>query len=132
MGAVCLHQSRRSMGAGSGSLGQGGGVPPESEATSIQPDKKSLIKGSVTSDETVGKQLIRGLPRQGEALVKYTTDHQASKEAAAEALTRDRIPFRYRSLVRDYFESIAPPPPSPTTSSDGPTKTEPTSEKRPR
>ena len=56
------------------------------------------------------KDLFQEASRQQSAIVQYRDVRAPSRYAEGSALNAERIPWRYRSLVKKYFLAIRPPP----------------------
>ena len=88
--------------------GRGRGLRPRGAADGTQ-FEKSKVKGQLGKGPILGAFTVKGLPPKGNTNVEYSDVVTRYKEAAEEALDKERIPANYRDLVRDYFESIENP-----------------------
>ncbi|MBI2195010.1 MAG: hypothetical protein HYU36_23765 [Planctomycetes bacterium] len=106
-------RSNRGGGSGQGQ-GQGGGSGRGSgqrqrgdlESAGFE---KTKVKGQIGKGPVLGSFMVKGLPPRGETTVEYSEVVTHYKEAAEDALDKERIPANYRDLVREYFESIETP-----------------------
>ena len=99
--------SGRGKGSGRG-RGRGRGLRPRGAADGTQ-FEKSKVKGQLGKGPILGAFTVKGLPPKGNTNVEYSDVVTRYKEAAEEALDKERIPANYRDLVRNYFESIENP-----------------------
>jgi len=91
-----------------GGPGQGrGGVAPRSPDQGVQwVDVK--VQGEVHPGEVLASVRVKGVPKTGEAAVKYAEVYTEYRRQAEDALGHDVIPLGYRQHVRDYFDEIQP------------------------
>ena len=72
-----------------------------------------VIDGSAPDDpeeELDPEDLFQEASRQQSAIVQYRDVRAPSEYSQGSALNAERIPWRYRALVKKYFLSIRPPP----------------------
>jgi hypothetical protein len=88
--------------------GRGQGDRPEA------PDKTSSYETRVKAELGKGKYQLKGFGQPGEqtkgrSIIEGGDVQQAVTEAAADALTQQRIPRKLQKNVRDYFDQIQKP-----------------------
>ena len=88
--------------------GRGQGDRPEA------PDKTSSYETRVKAELGKGKYQLKGFAQPGEqtkgrSIIEGGDVQQAVTEAAADALTQQRIPRKLQKNVRDYFDQIQKP-----------------------
>jgi len=64
------------------------------------------IKGERTKAKPLGVFFTRGAGKKGKSTVKAMPVIQEFKQAAEDALTRERIPAGYKSYIRRYFSTL--------------------------
>ena len=91
-----------------GGPGRGrGGVAPRGSGDGVRwSDVK--VKGRVHPGEVLASVKVKGVPKTGEASVKYAEVYAAYKRQAEESLGKDPVPLGYREYVKDYFDEIEP------------------------
>ena len=72
-----------------------------------------IIEGSAPDEEESEldpEDLFQEASRQQGSIVQYRDVRAPSQYSQGSALNAERIPWQYRSLVKNYFLAIAPPP----------------------
>ncbi len=118
-GAVNRSNSDQPPGTQSGPAGNATGDPSGGElelgaSTTLEAQLALEVINGATPDEEEAEldpeDLFQEASRQQGSIVQYRDVRAPSQYSKGSALNAERIPWRYRSLVKKYFLAIAPPP----------------------
>jgi hypothetical protein len=93
-------------GLGGPGLGVGGKIPPIGAPT---PGKK--IDTMIPGQKGKGEQLVipyRGSPDVSDPKASYYATYPSARQAAEDALNKERIPPGHQKQVKEYFDAIQP------------------------
>ena len=76
------------------------------EATSLEVQLEMELLEKEARDEPVPEEIFERLSREEKSTLNYQTIQQRGSYAEENALTREHVPWQYRSLVKRYFMSI--------------------------
>ena len=68
----------------------------------------SKIKGMQDKAKPLGLFFTRGAGKKGKSKVKAVEVVREFRQAAEDALTKERIPAGYKNYIRQYFNTIEP------------------------
>lgn len=95
---------KQGLGMGGPGIGRGGKAPVEETDTTLHPDQ---LPGSFNPGPLLGVLPVDGQSLKGESGITATGDVLFEyKQAAEEALTKERVPLPFRYQVRAYFNAI--------------------------
>ncbi len=84
----------------------GSGSEVLGEATSLEVQLEMELLEKEARDEPVPEDIFERLSREEKSTLNYQTIQQRGSYAEENALTREHVPWQYRSLVKRYFMSI--------------------------
>ena len=88
-------------------IGSGGsGSEEQGEATSLEVQLEMELLEKAVRNESVPEEIFERLSREEKSKLNYQTVQQMGSYAKEKVLTREHVPWQYRSLVKRYFMSI--------------------------
>ncbi|MFH1418117.1 MAG: hypothetical protein ABII12_07540 [Planctomycetota bacterium] len=103
-GSPCPHCNGTGNAGSSGGRGSGNRARDDSALTDTVNAKAKVKQGRGGS--IVGQQFVKGQPIKGQSLVELGEAAAAAELDASDALNKDRVPRRYRSGVKKYFDRL--------------------------
>ena len=102
-GYSLLIPSVRAVGAGQGEGGEVGDLP--NADADFEPSK---IKGAHGKAKPLGLFFTRGAGKKGKGKVQASAVVRELRQAAEDALAKERIPAGHKRYIRQYFDTIEP------------------------